>query len=63
MMDEPLSNLEVNLVSVETDRIETVIEAPKSGNIRTIYGLPENEVGSLLVLLQKDAMPNSDDVF
>lgn len=63
MMDEPLSNLYVNLVSAEIDEIKTVVEAPESRIVRTIYGLPEDEVGPLLVLLEKDAVPNSDYVF
>ena len=53
MMDEPLSNLYVNLVSVETDEIKTVVEAPESRIVRTIYGLPEDEVGPNLSFLKR----------
>ena len=41
------------LVAIETDKVETAIEAPASGIVREIHGEPEDEVevGALLAVI------------
>ena len=43
-----------DLVSIETDKVETALEAPASGRVLEIHGEPEDEVevGALLAVIE-----------
>ncbi len=51
-----------DLVSIETDKVETALEAPAAGRILEIHGEPEDEieVGALLVVIESAPEPSSD---
>ena len=50
-----------DLVSIETDKVETALESPASGVIRETYGEPEDEVevGALLAVIESSPEPGS----
>lgn len=51
-----------DLVSIETDKVETALEAPTSGRVLEIHGEPEDEVevGALLAVIESSPEVGAD---